>query len=33
MMPHPMKWAYVSNHMHVSAGLIHVVHVNVNLHR
>lgn len=30
---HPMKWAYVSNHMHVSAELIHVVHVNVNLHR
>lgn len=30
---HPMKWAYVSNHMHVSAELIHVVHINVNLHR
>ncbi len=30
---HPMKWAYVSNHEHVSAELIHVVHVNVNLYR
>ncbi|WP_061290446.1 hypothetical protein [Azotobacter vinelandii] len=30
---HPMKWAYVSNHKHVSAELIHVVHVNVNIHR
>ena len=30
---HPMKWAYVSHHKHASAELIHVVHVNVNLHR
>lgn len=30
---HPMKWAYVSNHQHASGELIHVVHINVNLHR
>lgn len=30
---HPMTWAYVSGHRHASAELIHVVHVNVNLHR
>lgn len=30
---HPMKWAYVSDHNHASAELIHVVHINVNLHR
>ena len=30
---HPMKWAYASKHRHASAELIHVVHINVNLHR
>ncbi|RUL75349.1 hypothetical protein [Dyella choica] len=30
---HRMKWAYASNHWHSSEELIHVVHINVNLHR
>lgn len=30
---HTMKWAYISNHWHASEELIHVVHINVNLHR
>lgn len=30
---HPMKWAYVSSHKHTSEELIHVVHINVNIHR
>lgn len=30
---HPMRWAYVSDHLHSSAELINVVHINVNLHR
>lgn len=30
---HRMKWAYVSGHRHTSDELIHVVHINVNLHR
>lgn len=29
----PMKWAYKSNHRHSSGEIIHVVHINVNLHR
>ena len=30
---HSMKWAYVSSHKHASEELIHVVHINVNIHR
>jgi len=30
---HSMKWAYSSNHQHKSGELMHVVHINVNLHR
>jgi len=30
---HSMKWAYASDHRHASKELIHVVHINVNLHR
>jgi hypothetical protein len=30
---HTMKWAYTSNHQHSSGELMHVVHINVNLHR
>jgi len=30
---HKMKWAYLSDHRHASEELIHVVHINVNLHR
>ncbi|TAW65989.1 hypothetical protein ELI15_17155 [Rhizobium ruizarguesonis] len=30
---HSMKWAYVSDHLHSSAEMINVVHINVNLHR
>jgi len=30
---HRMKWAYASDHRHASEDLIHVVHINVNLHR
>lgn len=30
---HQMKWAYRSDHRHISGELIHVVHINVNLHR
>ena len=30
---HSMKWAYESSHKHASEELIHVVHINVNIHR
>lgn len=30
---HAMQWAYVSAHLHSSARVLKVVHINVNLHR
>jgi len=30
---HDMRWAYLSDHRHASEELIHVVHINVNIHR